>query len=152
MKDLRGDAAAPVRASASECFALLAAIEAYPTWHPDVVRRAEVTGRDANGHPSLARATVHLGIGPVHRDFELNLEVSALPDKLVRLSRVARGASDPELFVLTWQIGRDPDRRLAVELRARLEVPRLLPLQGIGDAVAQGFLAAAQAELEQRAG
>ncbi|HZU60923.1 MAG TPA: SRPBCC family protein [Solirubrobacteraceae bacterium] len=152
MKELRGQAAGPVSASGSECFALLLAIERYPAWYPDVVRRAEVTQRDSEGQPSQARATVHLGIGPVRRDFELNLQVTTVPERLVRLSRVPHAPSDPEQFVVAWQIDSGPSTRLAVELRASLEVPRLLPLQGIGESVAQGFLAAAQAELARTGG
>lgn len=152
MKDLRGDAAAPVPGSRSECFQLLAAIERYPEWHPDVIRQAEVTQRDADGQPEMARAIVHLGIGPVRQDFPLVLEVTSMPEREVRLTRVRHDASDAERFSLRWQIEAGPPTRLTIELRARLDVPRLLPLGGVGGSVAQGFLAAAQAELGRRTG
>jgi hypothetical protein len=150
VKDLRGEAAATVTASGSECFALLTAIEGYPAWHPDVIRRAEVTERDADGRPSLARATVYVGIGPLRGNFELTLEVSTIPERLVRLSRVRHDSSDPEQFVLAWRIEPGPSTRLTAELQASLQVPRFLPVQGVGDTLAQGFVAAARAELERR--
>jgi ribosome-associated toxin RatA of RatAB toxin-antitoxin module len=152
VKDLRGDATATVTASASECFALLTAIEGYPEWHPEVVRWAEVTGRDALRRPTRAKATVHLGIGPLTRDFRLDLEVTTVPDRLVRLERIPHGSSDPEQFTVEWKIEPDQDTRLTVELRASLSVPRLLPVQGVGDSVARGFLEAARTELELRRG
>lgn len=149
MKDLRGQAAGTVAASGPECFALLLAIERYPAWYPEVIRGAEVTQRGADGRPSAATATVHLGMGPLRRDFELTMEVTTIPDRLVRLSRVVHDPSDPEQFIVAWRI--EPPR-LTVELRAILDVPRLLPTQGVGDSVAQGFLAAARSELERRNG
>lgn len=152
MKDLRGDAAATVTASSPECFALLSAIEDYPAWHPDVIRRAEVIQRGAGGQPSLARATVHVGIGPLRRDFELTMEVTTIPDRQVKLSRVPHESSDLEQFAVAWQIEPDHPTRLTVELRANLDVPRFVPLQGVGDSLAEGFVAAAQAELERRGG
>ena len=152
MKDLRGDAAAQVVASSSECFQLLLAIERYPEWHPDVVRLAEVTRRGAGGWPTMATTTVHLGVGPLHRDFRLVMEVDTTPDHQVSLTRVPHDSSDPERFIVAWHIEPGPTTRLAMELRATLDVPRLLPLRGVGDAVAQGFVAAAGDELARRAG
>lgn len=152
MKDLRGEAAGPVPASSSECFELVLAIERYSDWYPEVIRQAEVTQRDGSGRPTRASATVHLGVGPVHRDFSLNMEVSAVPDRRVRLDRIPHEPSDPEELALAWEIEPGPATRLAIVLRARLDVPRLLPLQGVGESVAQGFLAAVQAELGRGAG
>jgi ribosome-associated toxin RatA of RatAB toxin-antitoxin module len=152
VKDLRGDAAGPVPASSSECFELVVAVEGYPEWHPDVVRRAAVTQHDAEGRPARAIATVHLGIGPLRQDLSLDMGITAEPERLVRLSRIPHKRSDPEEFVMTWVIEPGPTARLAIELRARLDLPRFLPLHGVGDSMAQGFLSAAQAELERRAG
>jgi ribosome-associated toxin RatA of RatAB toxin-antitoxin module len=149
VKNLRGDAFASLPASTAECFQLLLEIERYPEWHPDVIRRAEVTRRDPSGRPVQASATVHLGVGPLHQDFHLDMKVAAVPDREVRLTRVPHGPSDREQFVLVWHIAAT---RLAIELRASLDVPRFLPVQGVGNSVAQGFVAAARDELERRAG
>ncbi len=152
MRELRGSAAAPVSASDSGCFALLVDIERYPEWHPDVVRRATVTRRDADGRPARASTTVHLGIGPLRQDFSLDIEVATIPNRQVRLSRVPHDSRDPEQLMLAWQIEPGPTTRLAIELRATLDMPGFLPVRGIGDSVAQGFVAAARAELERRGG
>lgn len=146
MKELRGSASATVAASVQDCLALLLDIEAYPQWYPDVVRRVEIARPATDEEPVLARTTVHLGVGPIRRDFNLVMEVSSGTPDLVRLTRAAHDASDPEELSLTWHvIGKGlRETELAVEVRARLELPRLLPLQGIGDLVAQGFVSAAR--------
>jgi hypothetical protein len=137
-----------VTATPGDCFALLLDVEGYPAWHPEVVLSARTLERQAGGAPALAATTVHLGLGPLARDFDLLMKITSEPERSVRLARVRHDSSDPEELSLHWQI--DPSRPtgLALELSARLDVPRLVPLAGLGDAVAQGFLEAAQRELQ----
>jgi hypothetical protein len=149
VKELRGEAAVTVSASEADCFEFLAAVQAYPDWHPSVVRRAEVTERDSHGRPTRARTLVHLGMGPVRQDFDLEMEVTTVPKHLIRLTRIAHDPADPERFLVTWHIEPGPPTRMTIELGARLDVPRLLPLGGLGDSVAREFLAAAERGLER---
>ena len=146
MKELGGTASAEVSASPEECVALLKDLERYPSWYPEVVRRVEVV-RPAEGERSAqARTTLHLGIGPVRRDFNLLMEVNNVGGRVVRLSRVGHGSGDSEELSATWRIAEGPPggaTRITVEVLARLDVPRLLPLSGIGDAVARDFVSAA---------
>lgn len=153
MKKLRGSASAAVPASADECLALLLDIELYPSWYPEVIRRTEIVGPASRQAPVVARATVHLGVGPVRRDFALVLELRSEARNVVRLTRVRDDARDPEELSLTWRIAdppAGPPTGLAVELSAHLDVPRLLPVQGLGDVVAQGFVSAAARALDRR--
>jgi hypothetical protein len=66
----------------------------------------------------------------------------------VCLSRVPHEPSDPEKFEVVWRVAPGPATRLSIELSAALEVPRLVPLGGVGDRIAQGFADAAKRELE----
>lgn len=149
MKELQGRAAAPVAAERGRVLDLLADLEAYPSWHPEVVRSVEVVERDADGQPSRARAKLHAAVGPIARDFDLLLAVTRSPDT-VRLSRVPHEPTDPERFEVTWTLGNGSGaRELRLALDANLDVPRLVPLGGVGDAMARGFVAAAVRRLEQ---
>lgn len=153
MKELQGSATAEVSASPEACLALLQEIERYPNWYPDVVRRVEIVRPAEAGAPIRARTTVHLGIGPIKRDFNLLMEVSSEAGRIVRLARVKDETSDAEELSATWRIDDGPPgsrTRLTVEVSARLEVPRLLPLHGLGDAVAGDFVAAAARALSRR--
>jgi ribosome-associated toxin RatA of RatAB toxin-antitoxin module len=152
MKELRGNATSEVAASPEECLALLQDIERYPSWYPDVVRRVTVVRPAGVGAPVAARTTVHLGIGPIRRDFNLLMEVSSEAGRIIRLARVKDGTSDAEELSATWRIddGSRGRTRLTVEVSARLEGPRLLPLHGLGDAVARDFVSAAARALNGR--
>jgi hypothetical protein len=147
MKDLHASASATVAAAPEECTALLAAVDRYPSWHPDVIRDAEVLERDGDGVPVRARATVHLALGPVAHDLALLLAVAVESGQQVTLTRVPDEPSDPERFQLTWRIDPGPSTRLQVELSAHVDVPRFLPVGGVGDSLAQGFVEAASREL-----
>ena len=69
----------------------------------------------------------------------------------VRLSRLAHDSGDSERLEMTWRVSPGAGAGSEVELTvdARLDVPRLLPLGGVGDAVATGFVGAAIRELER---
>lgn len=152
MKELRGNASDEVAASPGDCLALLHDIERYPSWYPDVVRQVTIVRPAGDAAPIAARTTVHLGIGPIQRDFNLLMEVSSEAGRIIRLARVKDGSSDAEELSATWRIddGTPGRTRLAIEVSARLEVPRLLPLHGLGDAVARDFVSAAARALSGR--
>jgi ribosome-associated toxin RatA of RatAB toxin-antitoxin module len=139
-----------VSVSPERCFAVLLAVDRYPRAYPEVIRRVEVVERDSRGAPVIALATVSLGVGLVQRDFELRVKVSWQKDRLVRLTRIPDDRSDRERVTLTWHISPGPPTRLAVNLRARLDVPRVIPVQGAGGAVARGLLDAASRTLENQ--
>lgn len=148
MKALQGAAAVEVAASPAECSALLQAVDRYPSWYPEVVQRVEVTERDGDGRPSKANATLHVAHGPLTRDFNLQLAVLTEPPGTVRLVRLSHGPSDHEQFDVTWRVTESPRTRINVQLNASLSVPRFVPLGGIGDELAQGFVGAAARALE----
>jgi hypothetical protein len=76
------------------------------------------------------------------------MDVEYSEHREVCLTRVPNEAGDPEKFEVVWRVSADDGTRLAIELNAMLEVPRLLPLGGVGDRLAQGFVDAAKRELE----
>ncbi len=56
---------------------------------------------------------------------------------------MANDASDGERFEVTWHVAASASAEIRLELSANLSVPRFLPIGGIGDAVADGFVTAA---------
>jgi polyketide cyclase/dehydrase/lipid transport protein len=144
MRDLHGRATAEVDAPPEKCVALLAAVDGYPTWYPEVIREVEVLERDAEGVPRRARTTVHLALGPLAKDFHFEITVEAGPSEVV-LSRLEDDPSDPERLDVRWHLA---PGRLSIDVSARLSVPRVLPVGGAGEAVAQGFVEAARRALD----
>ncbi len=149
MKELHGTASASVDAPIEECFALIEAIDGYPSWYSDVVREAEVLARDGEGHPTRAQATLHATIGPLVRDFRLSLAVIVEQFSTVQLNRIPHDSSDPERFEVLWRLERESKTRIHLTLEANLSVPRLMPVGGIGESLASGFVAAAATALGQ---
>jgi hypothetical protein len=145
LKELRGTAAATVDAPVERCIALLVAVEQYPTWHPEVVRQAEVLEGDQQGRPTKARAKLRAAIGGVGRDFELTLAVSVPQPDAVKLTRLRHGPEDREELEMLWEV---QEGRMQLRIEARLDVPRLLPVGGLGDNLAQGFVEAAVRALQ----
>lgn len=144
MKELSGSASTAVSATPEECIVLLAAVDRYPMWYPEVIREVEVLQRDDQGAPRLARTTVHLAVGPLANDFhfEIAVEVAA---SWVAISRVGDTASDPDQLEVRWSVA---PGELSVALSARLDIPRFLPVAGAGETVAQGFAEAARRVLD----
>jgi Polyketide cyclase / dehydrase and lipid transport len=145
VKELTGNAAAEVSASRGECMALLADVERYPDWHPDVVRSVEVLERDAAGRATKARTALHVAYGPVTRDFEVTLDVQVQEPDVVRLVRIPHEPSDEERFEVNWRVRDGARRTIELGLGATLPVPRFLPVGGIGDGLAHEFAGAAAA-------
>ncbi len=143
VKEIHGSSSAAVSVPIEDCFALLLAVERYPSWYPEAVREVEVVQRRADGDPAMVRATLLAAIGPVAREFHLLLAVEASRPQTVRLTRVPHDPSDRERFEVTWRLERAADTRIRVRLAANLSVPRMLPVGGVGDAMASGFVRAA---------
>jgi hypothetical protein len=131
-----------------DCFALLAALEAYPSWYPDVVREVKVVEVGDDGLPLRAETKLHLSHGPVSRDLDLLLALRVHRPGLVQLTHVPRGPSSGASFDATWQLEDHAGTRLDLELDATMPVPRLVPLGRVGDAFAAGFMQAAVARLK----
>jgi hypothetical protein len=143
VKELTGNASATTAASPAESLALVEAIDAYPSWAGDIVKEAAVLERDGAGHPTRARAKLHVERGPLTRDFNLLFDVKVDAGGTVALSRVPHQGSDKERFDVTWKVGGGQSTRIELQLAANLDVPRLVPLGGVGDSMAADLLSAA---------
>jgi ribosome-associated toxin RatA of RatAB toxin-antitoxin module len=150
MKELNGTASALVSNPIEECFGLVEAIDEYPAWYPDVVRAVEVLERGPDGRPTTVQAKLHVARGPVVKDFDLKLAVTIDRPHTVKLTRVPHHPTDQERFGVTWRLEGGSGTRIRLDLEANLDVPRFLPLGGIGDSIAEGFVAAAAAALADR--
>ena len=146
MKELRGSARTSVPATPERCIALFEAVEAYPSWYPEVVQELTVLERDDDGRPTRVQTTLHVAKGPITKDFHLVLAVVSDRRSEVALTRVKHPGSGNEEFEATWHVT-DPGAEISLDLAASLDVPRLLPVGGIGDALAEGFVAAAANQL-----
>ena len=143
MKQLTGSAQAEVAASIEACFALLSDVGGYPGWHPDVVLGVEVVSHDAEGRPARAQATLHVSRGPLVRDFDLTLAVERQPPGAINLIRLPNEPTDPEEFQVSWRLTPNGSKtHVKLHLNANLAVPRIVPLTGVGDGLAAGFVTA----------
>jgi ribosome-associated toxin RatA of RatAB toxin-antitoxin module len=147
MKELHGSASVPVAASPDRCLALLEAVDEYPTWYPEVVQEATVLERDARGRPTRVKSTLHVARGPLVKDFHLVLAVISDGQREVKLMRLHEAGSGDEEFEAHWHVEQAVSARIRLDLTASLDVPRFLPLGGIGDSMAEGFVAAAANQL-----
>ena len=152
MKRLHGDATATVDATTEDCLSVLAAVDQYPVWYPDVVRDAEVLATGQDGLPTRAQVTLHVSRGPLQKDFKLLMEVCVAPPNKVMLARIPHDASDEEAFEVTWEIEEPGEsRRIRLAVDASLAGPRFLPLGTIGDDLAAGFVSAVARALQPEA-
>jgi Polyketide cyclase / dehydrase and lipid transport len=142
MKTLHGEATVVVAASIDECLDLLEAIDHYTDWYPEVIRQVEVLERNPEGNPRMARATVHVARGPLVRDLQLVVAVTTDDEGVVKLTRLPNEPSDDETFEVSWHLTEADGTRIELRLHGYLDVPRLIPLGGIGDSMAEGFVAA----------
>lgn len=148
MKEVRGTATTVVSAPVDRCFMLLATVERYPVWHPQVVKSVEVIERDTSGVPSNVRALLRVAREPVARDFDVVLTVELDWPRSVVLHRVPHEPSDPERFRFAWQLEPEGGTRMQLDMQANLDVPAFLPLGKVGDSLAAEFVAAAARALE----
>ena len=147
-RPFHGEAAADVAAPLEECFALLAAVDRYPEWCPDVVRYVEVLERGAEGQPRRVRMLIHVARGTLVKEFQLFLAIALEPPRAVTLTRVTDHPTSQE-FTAVWLLHRGHGTRIALQLDAQLRVPAFVPAAGIPDEVANGFVAAASRALDR---
>lgn len=125
---------------------LLEAVGRYPEWHPDVVQEVEVLAQN-DGHPTRVRAKLHVARGPLVKDFNLVMSVATDGRRQVKLTKVHDADSGPEVFEVTWLVEDTGPALIRLDLAASLDVPRFLPVGGVGDGLAEGFVSAAVKEL-----
>ena len=147
MKELTGTASATTPSSFDESMALLVAVDRYPSWHSAVVKEVDALERDDQGQPTKARTKLHVQHGPITRDFDLTMAVEVDPAGTVKLSRIPHHGSDGEKFEVTWRLSGSGPTQIRLDLAANLDVPRFLPVGGVGDSIADGFVSAATREL-----
>jgi hypothetical protein len=150
MKHLHGAAQSAVSVPIDACLTFLEALEDYPAWYSEVVREVKVLESGDDGLPVRAETKLHLSYGPVSRDLDLLLAVHVRRPDLVQLTHVPGEPSSGTSFDATWRLESHDGTRLALELDATMPVPRLVPLGGVGDEFAAGFMEAAVSELESR--
>jgi hypothetical protein len=141
MKSFDGRATTTVPSRPDECFALLAAVGDYPSWNPDLVRRADVLERDGQGRPTLVRMQIHVAESPFAKDFDLPLAVSYAPISSVSLTRMGTGSSDRTELSLRWDLASADGTCIELTFHAATPlVPSFLPLPNIGDQIAQRLI------------
>jgi ribosome-associated toxin RatA of RatAB toxin-antitoxin module len=149
MKELNGNASQVVSAPIEDCFQLLEAVDRYPAWHPAVVKEVDIVERDADGKPTQVRTTLHVSVGPIVRDFHLLMAVQTTHPTAVSLERLRNQPSDREEFEVRWHLTEQgASTRITLDVAATLSVPRLVPVGGIGDTMASGFVVAAAAAIQ----
>jgi Polyketide cyclase / dehydrase and lipid transport len=149
MREFHGAAAEVVAAPVEDCLDMLAAVDAYLDWCPDIVRHVDVLDHGTDGQPSRVRMHMHIARGGVVREFDLFLAIVVEPPGTVKLTRVTDHPTEQE-FNATWALRPAGSTRVALQLDAKLRVPRYVPAHGIGDAIAEGFVTAACRALAAR--
>jgi hypothetical protein len=144
MKALHAVACATTPASLEQCFELLSAIDEYPRWYPSRILSAESLEHGADGLPTRARAILHLAHGPLVKQFPLDLSVITRRLTSIELHRMPEHAQDEEQLSIFWRLSDGAlARRIDVEMRAHLAVPRFLPIGGMAESLARSFVDAA---------
>jgi ribosome-associated toxin RatA of RatAB toxin-antitoxin module len=144
VKEITGHASAVVAAPVEECFALLEAVDRYPTWNRDLVREVDVLQQTTDGRPATARARIHVAQSPFGKNFEFVVAVHSEPMTAVQLTRLPSSPSDREGLSIGWRMRPEAGTEIALEFRATTSLlPSLLPLFGVGDMIAGTLLGAA---------
>ena len=84
--------------------------------------------------------------GGLVRESDLLLAIVVEPPASVKLTRVTDHPTNQE-FSATWTLRPAAGTRVALELDAKLRVPRYIHAGRIGDAIAEAFVNAASARL-----
>jgi ribosome-associated toxin RatA of RatAB toxin-antitoxin module len=145
-REFHGEAAEVVAAPQEVCLALVAAVDRYPEWCPEVIREVDVLDRGADGQPTRVLMAMHVARGGLVREFNLFLAIVVEPPGSVKLTRVTDHPTNQE-FDATWTLRPAAGTRIALDLDARLRVPWYIRAGGIGDAIAQAFVTAASRRL-----
>lgn len=148
MKDLAASASGRTHASLDAVYGLLSDFESYPHWFPEGVKSIQVLERAPNGLPSRLRTRLHTTSGPIQRDFDMEMTTTVRERELVELRRVPNENRDREDMTVSWRLTAGPQTLLAVDLRARLDLPGFLPVGGLAQGMADRFLQAALRRLD----
>ena len=145
MKEIRGSASAVVRASAQDCYALLAAVDRYGSWNGDLVRELEVLEREPDGSPVRLRAQIYVKQSPFMKTFELTVAIRNEPPNAVHITRLPNEPTDREGLELSWRIlPEGSGALLELQFMALASfVPGFLPLGGVGNLIAETLLESA---------
>lgn len=143
MKDMSATASGRTDASVDDAFGLVADFESYPRWFPEGVKSVRVLERGPDGHPTRLQTLLHTSSGPIRRDFDMQMTATLRRLELVELRRVPNENGDPEEMTVTWHLTDGPQTVLAVDLRARLDLPGFMPVGGLAQGMANRFLQAA---------
>jgi hypothetical protein len=149
MKDLAATATGTTPTPIEECYALLSDFERYPDWFPDGIKAAEILEQGPDGEPVKIKTTLHVAHGPIVRDFKVHMAVTGRRPELIELRRLPKEPSgDHEEILVSWRLSdQDGGTEIEAGLRASLDIPRFLPIGGLADSMARGFLDAALAQL-----
>jgi ribosome-associated toxin RatA of RatAB toxin-antitoxin module len=143
MKDLSASASGRTDVSVDEAYGLLSNFESYQDWFPEGVKSIQVLERDPDGHPSRLQTKLHTSSGPIQRDFDMQMTTTLRRPQLVELKRAPNQNRDQEEMTVSWRLTEGPQTLVAVDLRARLDVPGFLPVGGLAQGMADRFLQAA---------
>jgi ribosome-associated toxin RatA of RatAB toxin-antitoxin module len=143
MKQLSANATGATPAPLERCFELVSAIDGYPSWYPSTVTAAEVTERDGDGLPTRARVNLHVAHGFLVKDFKLNVAVETSRLESVRMSRIPHGPGDREELSVAWALAGGAQTQIEVLMQANLSIPGFIPVSGLAESLAGGFLDAA---------
>jgi ribosome-associated toxin RatA of RatAB toxin-antitoxin module len=151
VKSFDGRASSIVPAGPERCFALVATIDGYPSWNPDLVRRADVLERDSENRPMTVHISIHVAESPFGKDFDLRMAVTFEPLRSVSLTRIASGSSDRTELSLQWDLAPADGTRIDLAFHARTPlVPSFVPLPDVGGEIAQRLLDGATRALTRR--
>jgi hypothetical protein len=137
MKRLQGQASKTVDASIDRCFAVLRAVDGYPSWDPELFQAVDVLEQDAEGNPVRAHAKLRVVRSGFTREFDLIVAVHAKYPGAVHVQRIPHDAADQEKLDLAWTLEADGATRITLAFSAAIaSIPSLLPLRGAGDGIA----------------
>ena len=105
---------------------MIAAVDRYPDWCPDIVREVDVLDRGCRWSAEQVRMRMHIARGAVVREFNLFLAIVVEPPGTVKLTRVTDHPTEQE-FNATWALRPAGSTRVALQLDAKLRVPLVHP-------------------------
>lgn len=142
MREFHGEAEGIAAAPQESCFNLVAAVDRYPDWCPDIVSAVEVLERLSDDQPRRVRMRINVRRAGIAREFGLFLAIAAEPPLNVKLTRFTDHPTNQE-FTAIWTLSAAAGMRIALVLDAKLRLPSAVPARGIPGAIAEGFVSAA---------
>jgi Polyketide cyclase / dehydrase and lipid transport len=140
MKHLDGRASSVVSAPLVTCFAVLAAVDRYPSWS-EFVREVVAVEHDDHGRPSRAHVVVEVPRSPFGKRFEFDVAIRTAPLRSVHVTRLPNTPVDADQLSLSWSLFEDRGTRVVLEFSASASfLPGLVPLPGVGDLIAGTLL------------